>query len=76
MMESRIEIKMWGGLTSKKRPQLVRRVRPSGAKAQGTLWSPGARVDHPGTPEAGSKVVEACCLHCRLLSFDADLAYL
>lgn len=64
------------GLTSKKRPQLVRMARPRGAKAQGTLRSPGARAERPGTPEAGSKPVEACCLHCRLLTFDVGLAYL
>lgn len=75
-MESRIQVKMRGGLTSKIHPQLVRMARPSGAKAQGTLWSPEARAEHPGTPGAGSKPVEACCLHCRLLSFGADLAYL
>lgn len=67
---------MRGGLTSKKHLLLVRRAHPRGAKAQGTLQRSEARVEHPGIPGAGSKAVEACCLHCRLLSFDADLAYL
>lgn len=76
LVEPRSEIQDEGGLTSKKHRLLVHRAHPRRAWAPDTLKSWGAQVGHSGSPWADSKAVVACCLHCRLLSFDVGLACL